>query len=218
MRRAITPGFVAAVLMTACVATANDAPLLGRVEMGDDLLAYYGSERTTGYLFAAVGVASAVAGTVLVTRSEDFSRGLGWSVLSLGALELLGGAFYVLQVGGEIDHYTKLLGSDPPAFKTEEALHIHGTTSRFVFYRVAELVVAAAGVGVAAYGFAANRDPWKGAGIGIAGEALTLFALDAYGQTRATRYEDQLHRFEPTLALSLGTPGAPWGLGLRGAF
>jgi hypothetical protein len=213
MIRRLTVASFVGVLLGVGVAAADDAPV-GRAAVGDDLLTYYGSERTTGYLFAALGVASAAAGGVLVTRSQDFARGLGWSLLSLGALEVLGGGFYALQVGGEIDHYTKALASDPAAFKREEAAHIHGTTSRFVFYRIAELVVAAGGVGAAAYGFASNRDAWKGAGIGVAAEALSLFALDAYGQSRATRYEEQVRRFEPTLALSLGA-GAELKVGGR---
>jgi hypothetical protein len=217
MRCRVALASLVAVLLSAGVAAADDAPV-GRAAVGDDLLTYYGSERTTGLLFGALGVASAAAGGVLVTRSQDFARGLGWSLLSLGALEVLGGGFYALQVGGEIDHYTKALATDPAAFKREEAAHIHGTTSRFVFYRIGELVVAAAGVGVAAYGFASNRDAWKGAGIGVAAEALSLFALDAYGQTRATAYEEQVHRFEPTVAMSLGSSGSPWGVQLDGRF
>jgi hypothetical protein len=217
MKRGLPVRSVAAVLFAVAVASADDAPT-GRAAVSDDLLAYYGSERTTGYLFAALGVASAAAGGVLVTRSQDFARGLGWSLLGLGALEVLGGGFYALQVGGEIDHYATLLSADPAAFKREEARHIHGTTSRFVFYRITELLVAAGGVGAAAYGFASNRDAWKGAGIGIAGEALALFALDAFGQSRATRYEDQVLHFEPTIALAPGAPGTPWGVGVGGRF
>ncbi len=210
-------GASASASATACAGTAAaDEPPIGRAEIQDELLSYYGSERTTGYLFGALGVASAAAGGVLVTRSQDFARGLGWSLLSLGVLEVLGGGFYALQVNGEIDHYTRALERDPAAFKIEEAAHIHGTTSRFIFYRIGELVVAAAGVGVAAYGFASNHDAWKGAGIGIAGEALSLFALDIFGQVRAARYEEKVRRFEPGIALSAGAPGAPWGLTLAG--
>jgi hypothetical protein len=217
MRRGALAVAIVAALVSG-VAFADEAQPEGRAAIQGDLLSYYGSERTTGFLFAGLGVASGAAGAVLVTRSQDFARGLGWSLVSLGALEILGGGFYALQVGGEIDHYSKALAEGPAAFKREEAAHIHGTTSRFVFYRVAELVVAAGGVAAAAYGFAENRDAWKGAGIGVAGEALALFALDAFGQTRATRYEERVNRFEPALAFSVGGPGAPWGASVGGRF
>jgi hypothetical protein len=208
---------VLTVLAIASVARADEPPI-GRAAIADDLLAYYGSERTTGILFGVLGVASAGAGAVLVTRSGDFARGLGWSTLSLGVLEILGGTFYALQVGGEIHHYTDALKSDPAAWKLEEGAHIHGTVSRFPIYRISELVVAAVGIGLASYGFASKRPAWQGAGIGVAGEALSLFALDAFGQARAHTYEHQILRYQPSLALSVGGGDRPWGVGVGGRF
>jgi hypothetical protein len=217
MSRLLALGSAGFFLAVSSVAFADEAPI-GRASIADDLAAYYGSERTTGILFAALGVASAAAGGVLVTRSGDFARGLGWSVLSLGALEVLGGGYYALTVGGEIDHYSKALASDPVSFKREELVHIRGTVSRFPIYRISELAVAAAGIGVAAYGFASQRDAWKGAGIGIALEALTLFALDAFGQSRAHDYEDQVKRFEPAISFIAPSEGRPWSVEVRGRF
>jgi hypothetical protein len=188
------------------------------VATSDDLLAYYNSERITGLLFGGLGVASVGAGSVLVTRSGDFERGLGWSLVSLGALEILGGGFYALEVGGEIRHYSSSLKSDPAAFKVEEGAHIEGTISRFPIYRISELVVAAGGIGVAIYGFASKHPAWQGAGIGVAGEALSLFVLDAFGQARAHAYDRQIRRFQPTLSLSVGGGERPWGASMGGRF
>jgi hypothetical protein len=206
-----------AFVLAAGTASADESSL-GRAAIGDDLLAYYGSERTTGLLFGALGVVSLGAGSVLVTRSGDFARGLGWSILSLGALEVLGGGFYALQVGGEIDHYKKSLASDPGAFKLEEGAHIEGTVSRFPIYRISELVVAGVGVGLASYGFASKHGAFEGAGIGIAGEALSLFALDAFGQARAHAYERQIRRFQPSISLEVGGGERPWGVATGGRF
>jgi len=206
-----------ALLLMGVAGTARaDDPPIGRAAIGDDLMAYYGSERTTGLLFGALGVASVGAGSVLATRSGDFERGLGWSIVGLGALEIVGGGLYALQVGGEIDHYEKALASDPGAFKLEEGAHIEGTVSRFPIYRWSELGVAAVGVGFATYGFASKRGGWQGVGIGIAGEALSLFLLDAFGQARAHDYDKQIHRFRPSMALLVGGGDRPWGLAWSG--
>jgi hypothetical protein len=215
---------VALVLLTfASLARAEDrgapgASAIGRGSISDDLVAYYDSERVTGFLFGGLGVASTVAGGVLVTRSTDFERGLGWSLVSLGVLEILGGGFYALQVGGEIRHYRQSLASDAGAFKLEEGEHIEGTISRFPIYRISELVVAAAGIGVATYGFASKHEAWGGAGVGVASEALSLFALDAFGQARARAYDRRIRRFDPMMALSVGGGERPWGIGVGGRF
>ncbi len=182
--------------------------------MMEDVSAYYAAEKTTALNFVAVGMLSTVGGVAMATRSNDFSRAFGWSVLSIGAFEAIGAGFYTFQVGAQREHFSSTLARDPAAFKREEGAHIHGTTSRFVAYRFGELALAFAGAAVAGYGFAVGRDAWKGAGIGIAVEALTFYTLDSYGQSRALRYEDSVHRFQPTLGV--GGEGRPWTLGFRG--
>ncbi len=181
-------------------ASAPAGPPVGRLEIGDEMRAYYNSERDTAILFTGLGFASAGAGTALVSREGDFAHGLGWSMITVGGIEVLVAIFYGLQVSWEIDHFGKALAADPAAFKVEESTHIHGTTSRFTWYRAGELAVAAGGAGAAIYGFAAKDDVWKGIGIGVAAEALAFFVIDSFGQSRARDYEKKVIRFEPSVA------------------
>jgi hypothetical protein len=194
------------------------SPTVTHASIGADMKDYYRGERNTAFLFTGIGVASAGAGAFLATRDTDFARGLGWSMIAIGGLEAIGAIFYAFQVGAEVEHYTALHANDPVAFQREEAAHIHGTTSRFFWYRTGELVLALAGAGIATYGFASDRDVWKGAGIGIGGEALTFFILDAFGAARAHAYEDHLQRFTPSMALTPGAGARPWSIDLTARF
>ena len=194
------------------------APPVSQAAIAANMTDYYGGERNTAFLFTGIGLASAGGGAFLATRDSDFPRGLGWSMIGIGGLEAIGAIFYAIQVGAEVDHYTALLEKDHAAFQKEEAAHIHGTTSRFFYYRAGELVLALAGAGIATYGFATNRDVWKGAGIGIGAEALTFFVLDAFGAGRAHAYEDRVQRFAPSLAFTLGRGARPWSFDLAARF
>jgi hypothetical protein len=208
----------ALVLALASGAAADSAPAVSRGPIADDMTAYYRSERNTAFTFIGIGAVSAGVGTALVTTRKDFAVGLGFSMIGIGALEVLGSTFYALQVGAELDHYSELLARDPAAFKREEGGHIHGTTSRFFWYRTAELVLVIVGAGVATYGFASDKDVWKGAGIGVAGEAATFFVLDAFGASRAEDYEERVRQFDPTVAFSVGGGERPWSLSVSGRF
>jgi hypothetical protein len=137
-------------------------------------------------------------------------------MISIGALEVLGSAFYAVQVGAELDHYSELFARDPAKFKSDETVHIHGTTSRFFWYRASELLLVVAGAGVATYGSVSDRDVWKGVGIGVAGEAATFFVLDAFGSARAVDYEEHVKRFDPSVAFSIGDGVRPWSLSVGG--
>jgi len=189
-----------------------------RAAMAEDLTGYYRSERNTAFTFIGLGVVSAGVGTGLVATRGDFATGLGVAMISIGALEVLGSAFYAVQVGAELDHYTGVLAHDPVQFKNEEVVHIHGTTSRFFWYRASELLLVVAGAGVATYGFVSDRDVWKGVGIGVAGEAATFFVLDAFGSARAVDYEEHVKRFDPSVAFSIGDGARPWSLAVGGKF
>lgn len=219
--RALASMAIAAALGSVVAPAAADetpAPAVSQAAITADMADYYRGERDTAFLFTGIGVASAGVGAFLATRDTDFARGVGWSMIGIGGLEAIGATFYAIQVGAEVDHYSALLAKDPAAFQKEEAAHIHGTTSRFFYYRTAELVLALAGAGIATYGFASDRDVWKGAGIGIGAEALTFFVLDAFGASRAHEYEDRVQRFAPSVAFTPGGGPRPWSIDLMARF
>lgn len=178
--------------------------------MSDDLHGYYRSEKTIAYTFLGLGAASAGAGVYLTQRPEAFSRGLGGSLVALGGLQALGAAFYAFQVDAQRSRYEAQLARDPASFKRDEGDHIQGTTSRFVVYRTAEVALALAGAGVAAYGFAANKDVWKGIGVGVASQALVFFVIDSFGVARAHDYEERVRRFQPAVSMHKGGASLSW--------
>jgi hypothetical protein len=199
-------------------ATAARADGDPKAAIDGDLRSYYGGERTSAYIVATLGVIAMGTGAVLVTRSSDFSKGLGWPLLGLGAIEAIGATAYAFQVGAEITHYEGELARDPGAYRADELSHIQGTSSRFVAYRLSELGLALAGVGMAAYGFASGRDAWKGAGIGVAATALPFLVIDTVNQGRAARYQDDVARFHPSVAMQPGGGDKPWMLTVGGRF
>jgi hypothetical protein len=188
------------VLATSEAAHAEDPPPTQSI--ATDLHSYYGGERASAYFVAVLSVLSVGAGSVLVTRGTDFTSGLGWPLIGLGALEGIGAIIYAFQVGAEIRHYETALAHDPGAYRREELAHIHGTGSRFVFYRLTELGLFLGGVGVASYGFAAGSDTWKGIGVGVASIALPFLIIDTINNGRAVRYEDHLRGFDPSPTVS----------------
>jgi hypothetical protein len=218
-RAALCVATLAWLLGLAAPAAADDgAAAVTRSAVDADLRGYYGGERVAAYVIGGLGAAGAGAGAYLVTRGDDLSRGLGWSWLSLGGLELLGAAFYSLQVGGEIDHYHSALVRDPAGYRAEEMDHIQGTESRFVYYRAIELGLTLAGAGMAGYGLAARRDVWIGTGLGVGSLALPLLVIDSFNDARARRYLDEVKRFQPAVGISpAATPGG-WQLSLSGGF
>jgi hypothetical protein len=196
------------------------AVLLGTGEMAQDLHAYYAGERTSAYVVGILGGAAVVGGSVLAAQPTDFARGLGWPLIVMGALEGLGAIFYTFQVNAEIKHYVTELDRDGAAFRKDEITHMRGTTSRFVFYRLAELGLFLVGVGIATGGFLANADTWKGIGIGIGGIAVLFLIIDTINNNRAGWYQTQLRDYTP-IPERTNVPAAavtPWFFSYGGRF
>lgn len=162
-----------------------------------DLRGYYHGEEIAAYVIGGTGAAAAATGAYLATRSDDLSRGLGWSWIGLGGLEAIGAVFYALQVDGEITHYESELARDPGAFRAEETDHIAGTSRRFVYYRAVEIGLTLTGAAIAGYGLASRRDAWTGAGLGVGSLALPLVVIDAFNDARAGRYLERVRAFDP---------------------
>ena len=244
LRRSRLAFFYAALLGALAVSSSSDAraddrlvpaaPPVSRHEILQDLDSYYGGEAVSAYVVIGLSVISVGTGSVLVTRSGDFARGFGWPLLTLGALEGPGALFYAFQVGAETRHYEAALAHDPTEFQQEERAHIQGTTRRFIFYRLTELGLTLGGAGVAIYGFASNRDVWKGLGLGVASIGLPFLIIDSVNNVRAARYGDALNNFDPQVANRLTTksgddlsteqqptlrlPATPWTFSYRGRF
>jgi hypothetical protein len=174
-------------------------------ERDAEMRGYYGGERASAAIVGGMGLAAASAGTYLANRPDAFSQALGWTWIPMGSLEVLGAIGYWVSVDAEIDHSGAALQHDPSAYAAEERDHIHGTSSRFVYYRLIELSLSVGGAAAAGYGFAAGKDAWKGAGIGVASLALPVLVIDTINDARATRYLRSLGG-APTVGVA-GTPG-----------
>jgi hypothetical protein len=199
-------------------ARADDAHPVSRAEVEDDLRGYYEGERVSAYVIGGLGAAAAASGAYLVTREGDFPRALGWSWVAMGGLELVGAVAYMFQVGAEIDRYGAALAQDPAGYRAEESDHIRGTSSRFVVYRAVELSLVVAGAGAAVYGLAANRDLWRGTGVGVLSLSLPLAVIDTFNNARASRYLDEVKRFQPSVGVQSGGAYKGWVVSVGATF
>ncbi len=179
------------------------AAALASAPMHEDVADYYNGERNSAFIATGLGVAAAGTGAYLLTQKTDLARGAAWPLLTIGALEAIGGVVYAIDVTGKKSHYLDALARDPAAFQREESEHIHGTTSRFFIYRLVELGLAASGAGLATYGFLSDRDTWKGVGIALAAIGVPLLVMDTINNNRALRYEEKLKSFGASVSAPL---------------
>jgi len=205
---------IAVALALPLSARAGDGPV-GRAAVEGDLLSYYGGEQTAAYLVLALSVAAGGVGAWGLSRGTSFGRGLGWPLLSLGALEAIGSVSYAFQVRAEIADYQALLARDPAGFQRTEIEHIDGTARRFIYYRLVELTLTVAGAGFATYGLASGHEVYQGLGIGLFSIGLPFLIIDTVNNNRAADYAAQLRRFDLKVGFEPAAHGGVLALGGR---
>ena len=73
-----------------------------------------------------------------------------------------------------------------------------------------ELALTVAGIGLGTYGFIADKDTFKGVGIGLAALGAPLLVIDTFNNASAGRYIENLERFQPSLAVGHTHDGGGW--------
>ncbi len=165
-----------------------------RVEMDD----YFAGEREEGSLFMGLGAAAIFGGAASFAQGEDWSRGLAYPLVGVGVVHAGVGAVVWGRTRGQVARLRASLLRDPMRFRHLELDRMGRVNRQFRWLAGVEIGLACAGVGLATYGFAADRGAWKGVGVGLAAESLVTLALDLVAARRALRYTRALEVFQST--------------------
>lgn len=155
-------------------------------------------ERNSVIPFATMGGATMLGGGLLLGTDSKIAQGAAWPLITLGALEVIGGLVFALRAGPHLRHLDALLASDPQEFARLERKRVQRIRDRFQpILLVTELVICVGGGAMATAGALSHRDTLTGVGIGLAIQGLALFLIDWAVLDRARAYATALDLFLP---------------------
>jgi hypothetical protein len=207
---------VACFALAPAAARASD-PSEAQVQMRAAMTGWFGGEKQEALVFLGVGVASAAAGGVLVSRSDTFARSAGATVGTVGVVQAAVALYYYLSIDGRVAKLTSKIDADPAGFRREELRRLAGINDRFVLFRYAELALMFGAVTVAAAGAASDKQAMRGVGLGISLEAASYLLLDGFAEARAHVYTEHLQRV-PVSGFVAPTASPGVVAGVRGLF
>jgi hypothetical protein len=159
---------------------------------------YVEGERLSVVPFAGTGVATGVAGGLLLAGGNPVGKGAAWPLLSIGAAEVIAGIVFAARAGPHMAHLDELLEKDPHEFARVERAHVLRIRDRFQpVLLVLEGAVTAAGGTLAVVGDRRSSPTLEGVGLGIAVQGLALFLLDWAVWDRAKPYATAIEQFDP---------------------
>ncbi|MBL8913558.1 MAG: hypothetical protein JNM17_22855 [Archangium sp.] len=192
------------IALTSLAAIAQDAPVAPTTEtltpaaasaperdvLREQLHLWHRGERISGFVpFVGSGVASALAGTFLVTSDSNAARGGGWVVLGFGVLEIAAGLVFALSSFSAETRRDLELTQDRPAFIEREKARLKRITTLYQPLLLGVEAAVAVGGGVTAGIGGLRRDEvMVGVGLGLAVQGLIFFLLDWAVSDRANAY------------------------------
>jgi hypothetical protein len=156
---------------------------------------YYRGEKHEGIWFAGVGLVAAGLGGVLVSRDNDFARGMSYPLFAVSLIEVLAGAIIYFRTDRQVRGLVEELRVRPAALHDKEVRHIRRVNFQFRLLEGIEIALLLGGVVTFCGGAAGDSQTWQGVGIGLAVQAAAMLALDHSAHLRSQKYAVSLRGF-----------------------
>jgi hypothetical protein len=183
----------AALLLLALAQPAPDEAV--RVEtMRAQMHEYFGGEWREAYAWLGAGVPTLAGGAVALARGGRAWQGAAFPLMLFGLVQSVAGIFLFGRTPGQVRTLDAQLGRDPQTYAREERARMARVNRGFSWYRPVELLLLAAGAGVAGFGDA-RGDFRLGLGLGLMAESAVMLLFDHFAGARAERYHERLAAF-----------------------
>lgn len=165
-------------------------------ELRSDMRRYFREEKRGGAVLMGMGAPGVAIGGGLLAQGSDTLRGVGYPLLVIGALELVGGLIFYTRTNRQVAKLDAGLTGDTWATRNLELKRIRRVNLQFTLIEALELTLLVGGVAMATAGAHTRNETLTGVGLGLSLESAGLLVFDLYAGRRALRWTRSLERFQ----------------------
>lgn len=169
---------------------------------------YFDGERAGGIWLMSAGAPAVALGTGLLFQGNDFARGLAYTELAMGAIELVGGLVFYFNTRSRVPRFERQISSHPAAFREGELARIQRVNRDMRLLESIEIALFLAGGAMTGAAALREQDLLAGIGTGIMLNSAILFIYDQFAARRALRYTEALLRFQVNVSVAPGPRSA----------
>jgi hypothetical protein len=162
-----------------------------------DIEKYFNAEKSESGLFMTTGIVGIVLAVIFFFfLKTEFYKGAAIPLVSVGLL--LGIVGYTVYKRSDDDRKRNVYAYDmnPSELKEKEIPRMKTVMKNFVLYRLIEIFLAAAGIGIYIYFIRdIKHDFWRGLGLGLAVMAILALTADYFAEKRGHVYLNGLISF-----------------------
>ena len=153
--------------------------------MINHMSSYFSAEKQESLIFMAVGLLAIGIGAWLWMSGHRL-KSMAYPLVIIAVLQIVVGGSVYLRTDAQLSNLSAQLQANPVGLKAEETTRMQTVMKHFSIYKVVEMVLLMAGVGLIA--FLQHNDMAAGIGVGLVLQAALTLTLDVFAEARGSGY------------------------------
>lgn len=153
--------------------------------MINHMSSYFSAEKQESLIFIAVGLLAIGIGAWLWMNGHRL-KSMAYPLVIIAVLQIVVGGSVYLRTDAQLSTLSAQLQANPAGLKAEETTRMQTVMKHFSIYKVVEMVLLMAGVGLIA--FLQHNDMAAGIGVGLVLQAALTLTLDVFAEARGSGY------------------------------
>lgn len=153
--------------------------------MINHMSSYFSAEKQESLIFMAVGLLAIGIGAWLWMNGHRL-KSMAYPLVIIAVLQIVVGGSVYLRTDAQLSNLSAQLQANPVGLKAEETTRMQTVMKHFSIYKVVEMVLLMAGVGLIA--FLQHNDMAAGIGVGLVLQAALTLTLDVFAEARGSGY------------------------------
>lgn len=153
--------------------------------MINHMSSYFSAEKQESLIFIAVGLLAIGIGAWLWMNGHRL-KSMAYPLVIIAVLQIVVGGSVYLRTDAQLSNLSAQLQANPAVLKAEETTRMQTVMRHFSIYKVVEMVLLMAGVGLIA--FLQHNDMAAGIGVGLVLQAALTLTLDVFAEARGSGY------------------------------
>lgn len=153
--------------------------------MINHMSSYFSAEKQESLIFIAVGLLAIGIGAWLWMNGHRL-KSMAYPLMIIAVLQIVVGGSVYLRTDAQLSSLSAQLQANPAKLKAEETTRMQTVMKHFSIYKVVEMVLLMAGVGLIAV--LQHNDMAAGIGVGLVLQAALTLTLDVFAEARGSGY------------------------------
>jgi hypothetical protein len=161
------------------------------------IISYFDAEKAESLLFFCIGIIGLATGIICIFYLKTkFAYGLSVPLIAIALIQIIVGGTVYLRTDKQVEQLLGLYNQSPKLYAAEELSRMAKVNKSFDVYKIIEIVLLAAGMGLVALHYGKTNHFWLGFGITLTVLSGIMLVADLFAESRADTYTTRIEQIQ----------------------